>query len=112
MVKDFDPLGIVWVIKEVDIFFDQFHGGFIDFSVQGDGSVAVDFPSGPGAKEVREVLGSGPQKVKVLGIPIPRGFFCGAMNRSMIGLVTPLLEPFVQGGQREGRGEKGKKLHS
>jgi hypothetical protein len=34
------------------------------------------------------------------------------MNGSMIGLVTPLFEPFVQGRQREGGRKQGKKLHS
>ncbi len=95
LIKDFDPLGIVFVIEEIDIFFDQFHGGFIDSSVKGDGSVPVDFSSGSGAEEVREIFGGGPQEVKVLGVAIPRGFFCRAMDGSMIGLVTPLFEPFV-----------------
>ena len=112
LIKDFDPLGIVLMIEEIDIVFDQFHGGFIDSSVKGDRSVPVDFSSGPGAEEIREISGSGPQKMKVLGVAIPRGFFCRAMDRSMIGLVTPLFEPFVQGGQRKGGRKKGKKLHS
>ena len=95
LIKDFDPLGIVFVIEEIDIFFDQFDGGFIDSAVKGDGSVAVDFSSGSGAEEVREIFGGGPQEVKVLGVAIPRGFFGRAMDGSMIGLVTPLFEPFV-----------------
>ena len=107
LIKDFDPLGIVFVIEEIDIFFDQFDGGFIDSSMQRDGSVAVDFSSGSGAEEVREVFGSGPQEVKVLGIAIPRCFFGRAMNGSMIGLITPLFEPFVEGGSERGRGEEG-----
>ena len=95
LMKDFDPLGIVLVIEEIDIFFDQFHGGFIDSAVKRDGSVAIDFSSGTGAEEVGEVFGRGSQKVKVLGVPIPRCFFRCAMNIAMIGLVTPLFEPFV-----------------
>ena len=98
LIKDFDPLGIVLVIEEIDVFFDQFHGGFIDSSVKGDRSVAVDFSSGPGAEEIGEIFGGGPQEVKVLGVPIPRRFFGRAMDGSMIGLITPLFEPFVQGG--------------
>jgi len=112
LIKDLDPLRIVFVIEEMDIFFDQFHGGFINSTVQRDGSIAVDFTSCSGAKEVREVFGSGPQEVKVLGIPIPGGFFGRAMNGSMIGLLTPLFEPFVQSGQRKGGRQQGKKLHS
>jgi len=46
------------------------------------------------------------------GITIPGCFFRCAMDGSMVGLVTPLFEPFIQGGQREGRMEKGEKLHS
>ena len=99
LVKDLDSLGIVLVIKEMDILFDQFHGGFIDSSVKGDGSVPIYFTSCPGAKEVREVFGSGPQKVKVSGIAVPGCFFGGAMNGSMIGLITPLFEPFVEVGK-------------
>ena len=34
------------------------------------------------------------------------------MDGSMIGLVTPLFKPFVQGGKREGGGKKGDKLHT
>ncbi len=98
LIEDFDPLGIGLVIEEIDIFFDQFDRGFIDSAVKGDGSVAVDFSSGTGAEEVGEVLGSRPQEMKVLGEPIPRGFFRRAMDGSMIGLVTPLFEPVVQGG--------------
>ena len=98
LVKDFDPLGIVLVIEEIDIFFDQFNGGFINSAMKRDGSVAVNFSPGPGAEEVEEILGRGPQEVKVLGIPIPGCFFGGAMDGSMIGLVTPLFEPFVEGG--------------
>ncbi len=98
LIEDFDPLGIVFVIEEIDIFFDQFHGGFIDSAVKGDGSVAVDFSSGAGAEEIGEFFGGGPQEVKVLGVTIPRCFFRRAMDGSMIGLVTPLFEPFVQGG--------------
>jgi hypothetical protein len=45
LIKDFDPLRIVFVIEEIDIFFDQFDGSFIDSAVKGDGSVAVDFSS-------------------------------------------------------------------
>jgi hypothetical protein len=45
LVKDFDPRGIVFVIKEIDIFFDQFYGGLIDSTMEGDGSVAVNFTS-------------------------------------------------------------------
>ena len=112
LIKDFDPLGIVWVIKEMDIFSDEFHRGFINFSVQRDGSVSVHFPSGPGAEKVGEILGSGPQEVKVLGVTIPRGFLGGAMDGSMVGLITPLLKPFIQVGQRQGRRKKGEKLHS
>jgi hypothetical protein len=100
LVKNFDPLGIVFVIEEIDIFFDQFYGSLIDSSVQGDGSVAVHFTSGTDAEEVREIFGSGPQEVEVLGIAIPGRFFGGPMNGSMIGLVTPLFEPFVEVGQR------------
>jgi hypothetical protein len=95
LMKDFDPLGIVLVIEEIDIFFDQFHGGFIDSSVKSDGSVAVDFSSGSSAEEVGEVFGGGPQEMKVVGVAIPWGFFGRPMDGSMIGLVTPLFEPFV-----------------
>jgi len=102
LIKDFDPLGIVLVIKEVDIFFDQFHRGFINSSVQGDGSVSVNFTSCPGAEKVREIFGSGPQEVKVPSVAVPRGFFGGAMDGSMIGLITPLFKPFIQVGQRPG----------
>ena len=59
LVEDFDPLGIVLVIEEIDIFFDQFDGGLIDSSVQRDGSVAVHFSSGTDAEEVREIFGGG-----------------------------------------------------
>ena len=98
LVEDFDPLGIGFVIEESGIFFDQFDGGFIDSAVKGDGSVAVDFTSGTGTEEVGEVFGGGPQEMKVVGVAIPRGFFCCTMDGSMIGLVTPLFEPFVQEG--------------
>ena len=108
LVKDFDPLGIVFVIEEIDIFFDQFYGGLIDSAVQGDGSVPVHFSSGTDAEEVREIFGSGPQEVKVLGIAIPGRFFCRAMNGSMIGLVTPLFEPFVQVGRDREGGRRGR----
>ena len=33
LIKDFDSLGIVFVIEEIDVVFDQFHGGFIDSAV-------------------------------------------------------------------------------
>ena len=112
LMKDFDPLRIVFMIEEVDIFSDQFDGGLIDSSVQGDGSVSIDFTSGSGAKEVREVFGGGPQEVKVLGVAIQGRFFCRAMGGSMIGLITPLFESLVQGRKREGGRKKGKKLHS
>ena len=98
LVKDFDPLGIVLVIEEIDIFFDQFHGGFIDSSVKGDRSVPVDFSSGSGTEEIGEIFGSGSQEVKVVGVTIPRCFFRCAMNIAMIGLVTPLFNPFIEGG--------------
>jgi hypothetical protein len=98
LIKDFDPLGVLFMIEEIDIFFDQFHGSLIDSAVKGDGSVTVDFSSGTGAEEVREISGSGPQKMKVLGVAIPGCFFRRAMDSSMIGLITPLFEPFVQGG--------------
>ena len=112
LMKDFDPLGIVLVIEEIDIFFDQFHGGLIDSAVKGDGSVAVDFSPGPGTEEVGEVFGGGSQEMKVVGVAIPRGFLGRPMEGSMIGLVTPVFEPLVQGGQRKGGRKKGKKLHS
>ena len=112
LIKHFDSLKVVFLIKEIDILFNQFHGGFVNSSMQRDSSVTVHFTSCPDAKEVREVFGSRPQKVKVLGIPIPWRFFCRTMNGSMIGLVTPLLEPLVQGGQRKGGWKKGEKLHS
>jgi hypothetical protein len=112
LVKDFDPQGVVFVIKEIDIFFDQFHGGFINSAMECDGSVAIDFTSGPGAEEIREIFGGGPQEVKVPGVTIPWCLFGGAMDGSMIGLVTPLFEPFVQGRERKSGREKGKKLHS
>ena len=95
LIKDFDPLGVVFVIEEIDIFFDQFYGGLIDSSVKSNGSVAVHFSSGSGAEEVREVFGGGPQEVEVPSVTIPRRFFCRAMDGSMIGLITPLFEPFV-----------------
>ncbi len=98
LIDDFDPLRIGLVIEEIDIFFDQFHGGLIDSAVKGDGSVAVDFSSGPGAEEIREIFWGGSEEMKVLGVAIPRCFFRRAMNGSMIGLITPLFEPFVQGG--------------
>ena len=56
LIEDFDPLGIVLVIEEIDIFFDQFHGGLIDSSVQRDSSVAVHFSPGTDAEEVREIF--------------------------------------------------------
>ena len=112
LINDFDPLGISLVIEEIDVFFDQFDGGLINSAVKGDGSVAVDFTSGPGTEEVGEVFGGGPQEMKVVGVAIPRGFFGRPMDGSMIGLVTPLFEPFVQGGQGKGGRKKGKKLHS
>ncbi|HJX23815.1 MAG TPA: hypothetical protein VJ574_05355, partial [Candidatus Bathyarchaeia archaeon] len=87
-------------------------GGFIDSAVKGDGSVSVDFTSGPDAKEIGEVFRDGPQKVKVLGVAVPRRFFGGPMDGSMIGLITPLFKPFVQGRERKGGRKKGKKLHA
>jgi hypothetical protein len=110
--NDFDPLRIVFMIEEGYILFDQFDRGFINSAAQRDSSVAIDFTSGTGSEEVGEIFGGGPKKVKMLGIAIPRGFPCGAMNCSMIGLITPLFEPFVQDGQREGGRKEGKKLHS
>jgi hypothetical protein len=112
LMKDFDPLGIVLVIEEIDIFFDQLYGGFIDSAVKRDRSVSVDFSSGPGAKEIGEVFRGGPQEVKVLGVAIPGRLFGRAMDGSMIGLVTPLFESFVQGREIKGGRKKGKKLHS
>jgi hypothetical protein len=97
LIKDFDPLGIVFVIEEIDIFFDQFDGGFIDSAVKGDGSVAVDFSSGTGAKEIGEISGSRPQEVKVLSVAIPRCFFRRAMDVSMIGLIDPFFPPLIEG---------------
>jgi hypothetical protein len=108
LIKDFDSLGILFMIEEIDIFFDQFHGSLIDSAVKGDGSVAVDFSSGPGTEEVGEISGSGPQEVEVPSVTIPRRFFGGAMDGSMIGLITPLFEPFVEVSQREG----GNKLYA
>jgi hypothetical protein len=98
LIKDFDSLGIGLVIEEVDIFFDQIDGSFIDSAMKGDGSVTVDFSPGPGAKEVREVFGGRPQEVKVPGVTIPGRLLGGAMDGSMVGLITPLFEPFIQGG--------------
>ena len=100
LVKDLDPRGVIFMVKEMDIFFDQFHGGFIDSPMEGDRSVTVDLTLGPDAKEVREVFRSRSQEVKVLSIPVPGCFSCRAMNGSMIGLVTPSFEPFVEVGQR------------
>jgi len=97
LIKNFDPLGIVFVIEEIDIFFDQFDGGFIDSAVKGDGSVAVDFSSGTGAKEIGEISGSRPQEVKVLSVAIPRCFFRRAMDVSMIGLIDPFFPPLIEG---------------
>jgi hypothetical protein len=98
--NDFDPLRIVFMIEEGDILFDQFDGGLIDSAVKGDGSVTVHFTAGTKAEEIQEVFRSGSQEVKVLGIPIPGGFFCRTMNGPMIGLITPLFEPFIEVGQR------------
>ena len=98
--NDFDPLRIVFMIEEGYILFDQFDGGFINSAVKGDGSVTVYFTSGTKAEEVQEVFRNGSQEVKVLSIPIPGGFFCRAMNGPMIGLITPLFEPFIEVGQR------------
>lgn len=50
--------------------------------------------------------------MKVLGVAIPGCFFGGAMDGSMIGLVTPLFKPLVESAQREGGRKKGEKLHS
>jgi len=59
LIKDFDPLGVLFAVEELDIFFDQFDRGFIDTALEGDGTVAVDFPSGPGAEEIGEIFGGG-----------------------------------------------------
>jgi hypothetical protein len=96
LVKGFDPQRILFMIEEGDIFFDQFDGGLIDPAVQSNRSVAVHFSSGPDAEEVPEIFGSGPQEVEVLSVTIPGGLFGRAMDGSMIGLVTPLFEPFVE----------------
>lgn len=98
LTKDFDPLRIVFVIEEIDIFFDQFDRGFIDSSVKGDGSVAVDFSSGTGAEEIGEVFGGGSEEVKVLGVAMPRCFFRRAMDVSMIGLIDPFFPPLIESG--------------
>ena len=45
LVKDFDSLRIVSVIKKIDILFDQFHGGFINSAMQGDRPVTVNSTS-------------------------------------------------------------------
>jgi hypothetical protein len=100
LIEDFDTLGISFVIEEMDIFFDQIDGGFIDSAMEGNGSVAVDFSPGPGAQEVREVFGGRPQEVEVPGVAIPGCFLGGAMDGLMIGLIAPLFEPFVEIGQR------------
>ena len=97
LINDFDPLGIGFVIEEIDVFFDQFDGGFIDSSVKGDGSVAVDFSSGTGAEEIGEVFGGGSEEVKVLGVAMPRCFFRRAMDVSMIGLIDPFFPPLIEG---------------
>jgi len=112
LINDFDPLRIVLVIEESDIFFDQFDGGFIDSAMEGNGSVAVDFASGPGTKEVGEIFGSRSEEVKMLGVTLPGGFSCGAMDGSMIGLIAPRFKLFIQDGRRERGGQEGNKLHS
>jgi hypothetical protein len=109
---DFDPLRIVLMVKEVYILFDQFDGGFINSAVERDGSVAIDFTSGASAEEVGEIFGGGSEKVKMMGITIPRGFLCGAMNRSVIDLIAPSFEFFIEDGKSKRGGQKGKKLHS
>ena len=112
LVKEFDSLGILFVIEEIVILFDQFDGGLIDFAVQGDGSVSIHFSSGTDAEEIRKISGDWPEEVEVPSVTIPRRFFGGPMEGSMIGLITPLFKPLVQVRQREGRRKKGKKLHS
>jgi hypothetical protein len=112
LIKDFDSLGIGLVIEEGDIFFDQIDGSFIDSTLKRNGSVAVDFSPGPGAEEVREVFGGRSHEVKMPGVTIPRRLLGGAMSGSMIGLITPVFEPFIQGGEGKGGRKEGKKLHS
>ena len=112
LVKDFDPLRVVFMIEEVHILFDQFDGAFVNPAVQGDSSITINFTPDPGAEEIGEILGRGSEKVKMPGVAIPGRFFCRAMDGSMIGLITPLFELFVEVGQREGGRKKGKKLHS
>jgi len=60
LVKDFDSLRVVFMIEEMDTFFDQLDRSFIDSTIEGDGSVAVHFSSGAGAEEVGKIFGSRP----------------------------------------------------
>ena len=98
LIKDFDALGIGFVIEEMDIFFDQIDGGFIDSAMKRNGSVTVDFTPGPGAKEIGEIFGGRSEEVKMPGVTIPGRLLGGAMDGSMVGLITPVFEPFIQGG--------------
>jgi len=59
LIEDFDPLEIVFMIEEMDAFFDQLGGSFVDLSEKGDGSIAVAFSTGSRAEEIGEVVGSG-----------------------------------------------------
>ena len=66
--------------------------------MRGDRSVAVDFSQAPGAEEIREIGRRGPQKMEVLGVTIQRCLSGRGMDGAVIGLITPLGEPFIQSG--------------
>ena len=46
VVSDLHTVGVIFMKKEQDLFSDQRDGGFVEFSIQGDGAVFGDPSAG------------------------------------------------------------------
>jgi hypothetical protein len=93
LVEHLHSVGILFVVKDKDLFTDQGDGGFIEFAVQRNAAVFSHSASCALAEVILEIFGGGSEAMHLSGKALKRAL----AGRGVFSLVVEIIEPQIKG---------------
>jgi hypothetical protein len=92
-VEHLHSVGVLFVVKDKDLFADQGDGGLIEVAVQGNGAVFGHGAPCPFSEVILEIFGGGSEAMHLSGKALKRAL----AGRGVLALVVEIVEPQIQG---------------
>jgi hypothetical protein len=96
LVEHLDSVGILFMVKDKDLFPDQGDGSLVEFAVQSKGAVFSHCASCALAEVILEIFGGGSEAMHLSGKALKRALAGGGMFALVVEIVEPKIKGFIE----------------